>query len=75
LEVLDRCFCMPRAADRDLCYLLWAAATVPRWADSPYPDGKGETCGDLPMENKVPPGKNGELMVIQWIFPISIRVH
>ncbi|CAL1141411.1 unnamed protein product [Cladocopium goreaui] len=34
--VLDRCFCMPRAADRDLCYLLWAAATVPRWADSPF---------------------------------------
>eukprot|EP00435_Cladocopium_sp_Y103_P008331 s1768_g2.t1 len=32
--VLDRCFCMARAADRDLCYLLWAAATVPRWADS-----------------------------------------
>ena len=34
-QVLDRCFCMPRAADRDLCYLLWAAATVPRWAASP----------------------------------------
>eukprot|EP00438_Fugacium_kawagutii_P014514 Skav224399 [mRNA] locus=scaffold2452:221954:228730:- [translate_table: standard] len=26
--VLDRCFAFASAADRDLCYLLWAAATV-----------------------------------------------
>ena len=34
-KVLDRCFCAARAADRDLCYLLWAAATVPNWANNP----------------------------------------
>jgi len=35
-NVLDRCFCAARAADRDLCYLLWAAATVPNWANNPF---------------------------------------
>eukprot|EP00434_Breviolum_minutum_P017434 symbB.v1.2.015388.t1/scaffold1137.1/size135798/7 len=35
-NVLDRSFCAKRAADRDLCSLLWAAARVPFWAQNPF---------------------------------------